>query len=116
MAEKSSAWVWVLGCLGVSVLAAVICAGGLFFLIRSGAEMAGEFIEQEAQRAQFASEWSPPVEGSTDADLFPEQVDQFQLLGAPDHSAMSEFAIEERGGPRCLSRSLWQGRCLYYSH
>lgn len=96
--QKTSAAVWLFGCLGAGVLGLIVCGGGLYFLAQQGMESLGDAIEREAERSAFADTWQPPAQGTTGDALFPEMVEGFRRSGAAGMSARPEFGIEEEFG------------------
>jgi hypothetical protein len=108
---SSSAGKWIIGCGVAAFLGIVICAGGLFFAVRSGIQTARNAARQamqaaqEAQRemaeqaeaAQFAAAWIPPAPGATSDVLFPENISGWGRTNQDDATEVAELGLSRAG-------------------
>ena len=108
---SSSAGKWVIGCLVVAFVGVVICAGGLFFAVRTGIqttqnaarqamqtarEAQREMIEQQ-EAARFAAEWIAPAPGAGPEMLFPEDVSGWRRTSHDDAAEVVELGLSHQG-------------------
>jgi hypothetical protein len=108
---SSSAGKWVIGCLVVAFLCIVVCAGGLFFAVRTGiqttrdaarqamqaAQEAKRDMAEQAERAQMAAAWVPPAAGAAPDGLFPENITGWRRISSDDAAEVAELGLSRPG-------------------
>jgi hypothetical protein len=108
---SSSAGKWVIGCLVVAFLCIVVCAGGLFFAVRTGiqttrdaarqamqaAQEAKRDMAEQAERAQMAAAWVPPAAGAAPDGLFPENITGWRRTSNDDAAEVAELGLSRPG-------------------
>lgn len=93
--RKGDAGKIVIGCAVVAVVALLICGGLFTYYIPKMMKQAGEAIQNEIVREQFADDWNPPAEDVTTEELFPEMVGEYTRQAQPDETTLSQFGIED---------------------
>src|SRR5262245_27612365 len=119
---SSSATKWVIGCLAAGFLGVVLCAGGVFLLLRAGLQTARNAAQQAMQAAQdaerqatesarqaesemaaqlaesqFGLGWAPPAAGTGPEVLFPEHIGTWKRTSQDDAAEIAELALARPG-------------------
>lgn len=84
-----------IGCAVVAVVAILVCGGLFTWYIPKMMKQAGEAIQNEMVREQFAQDWNPPAEDVTAEELFPDMVGEYARQSEPDEVTLPQFGIED---------------------